>query len=241
MKDLLRRTWYLVNRRRMEREMADEMEYHRELMAAERRTGFGSDLRLREDAREVWGWAWLDRLRQDVTYGARVLRNSRGFTLTAMLVLALGIGVPLTAFRVVLSDLTGGSAPDPDTLVHLTRRAPGAHITNLPYPELTFYAANARSFRQVMGISSRNQAIFGEVSAGSAPETIHVTFATSSYLPEFGITAAVGRLFNGGDERPDAEPVALVGELFWQRRLGGAPETIGQSIRLNGKLVRIGA
>ena len=66
MRELLRRIGYLWNRRRLEREMADEMAYHRELMAPDRRTDFGSDLRLREDAREIWGWAWLDRLRQDL-------------------------------------------------------------------------------------------------------------------------------------------------------------------------------
>src|SRR5258708_40151444 len=103
MRELLRRIGYLLNRRRLEREMADEMDYHRELMSPGRRRDFGSDLRLREDTREIWGWSWLDRLRQDLEYGARVLRNSAGFTLTAMLVLALGIGVPLTAFRSVLS------------------------------------------------------------------------------------------------------------------------------------------
>src|SRR5688500_4435732 len=52
--ELLRRLWYLLNRRRLEREMAEEMAYHRELMSPERRTSFGDDLRLREDAREVW-------------------------------------------------------------------------------------------------------------------------------------------------------------------------------------------
>jgi hypothetical protein len=62
-------------------------------------------LRLREDAGETWGWTWLDRLHQDLTDGARVLGNAPGFTLTAMLVLALATGVPLSAFRVVLTDL----------------------------------------------------------------------------------------------------------------------------------------
>ena len=143
MMELLRRISYLWNRRRLEREMAEEMAYHRELMSPDRRTNFGDELRLREDAREMWGWTWLDRLHQDLTYGARVLRNAPGFTLTAMLVLVLGIGVPLSAFRVVLTDLRGGSAPDPDSLVRLTRRAPGAHMTSLTYPELAFYAANA--------------------------------------------------------------------------------------------------
>ena len=48
------------------------------------RPNFGDDLRLHEDTREMCGWTWLDRLHQDLTYGARVLRNARGFTLTAM-------------------------------------------------------------------------------------------------------------------------------------------------------------
>jgi predicted permease len=239
MRELLRRIAYLWNHRRLEREMTEEMAYHRELLSPERRTEFGSDLRLREDAREIWGWAWLDRLRQDLAYGARVLHNSPGFTLTAVLVLASGIGVPLTVFRAALSDLQGGPLPDPDTLVHLRRRAPGVFITNLPYPELAFYAANAKSFRSVIGVSERNQAIFAETSPGAAPEQIQVAFATSNYFPEFGIVPAYGRLLTPDDERRDSEPVALIGELFWQRRLGGDPAVIGQSIRVNGKLVRV--
>ena len=236
---LLRRIGYLWNRRRLEREMADEMAYHRELMAPDRRTDFGSELRLREDTREIWGWAWLDRLQQDLSYGARTLRNSPGFTLTAVLVLALGIGVPLTVFRAALSDLQGGALPDPDTLVQLRRRAPGVFITNLPYPELAFYAANAKSFRSVIGVSERNPAVFGETPTGREPEQIQVAFATSNYFPEFGIGPAYGRLLTGADERPGAEPVALAGELFWQRRLGGDPAVIGQTVRVNGKPVRI--
>jgi len=243
MKELLRRIWYLCNRGRLEREMAEEMAYHRELMSPERRTNFGNELRLREDAREVWGWTWLDRLRQDLSYGARVLRNAPGFTLTAMVVLALGIGVPLSAFRVVLTDLQGGSVPDPDSLVHLTRRAPGAHMTSLTYPELAFYAANAKSFRNVIGVSERNQAVFSGAAASNTPESIsesiHVAFVTSNYFPEFGIAPALGRVLTPDDERPDAEPAAVIGELFWQRRLGGDPAVVGGTVRVNGKLVRV--
>jgi predicted permease len=243
MMELLRRISYLWNRRRLEREMAEEMAYHRELLSPDRRSNFGSELRLREDAREVWGWTWLDRLRQDLKYGARVLRNARGFTLTAVLVLALGIGVPLTAFRVVLTDLQGGSAPDPDSLVQLTRRAPGAHITSLTYPELAFYSANARSFRNIIGISEGNPAVFSEAAAGrtpeSVPEAINLAVATANYFPEFGIAPVLGRVLTPDDDRPDAEPAALISELFWQRRLGGDPAVIGRTIRVNGKLLRV--
>ncbi len=85
----------------------------------------------------------------------------------------------------------------------------------------------------------RNQAIFGETPPGTAPEQIHVVFATANYFPEFGIAPARGRLLTPDDERPDSEPVALIGELFWQRRLGGDPAVIGQTIRVNGKPVRV--
>src|SRR5688572_8911268 len=239
MRELLRRISYLWNRGRLEREMAEEMAYHRELMSPDRRANFGDELRLREDAREAWGWTWLDRLHQDLIYGARVLRNAPGFTLTAMLVLVLGIGVPLSAFRVVLADLRGGSAPDPDSLVRLTRRAPGTHMTSLTYPELAFYAANAKSFRNVIGVSTGNQAVFGETATGGTPESIQVAFATSSYFPEFGIVPVLGRVLTPDDERPDADAAALIGESFWQGRLGGDPAVIGRSIRVNGKLLRV--
>ncbi len=239
MMELLRRISYLWNRRRLEQEMAEEMAYHRELMSPDRRTNFGDDLRLREDAREIWGWTWLDRLHQDLTYGVRVLRNAPGFTLTAMLILVLGIGVPLSAFRMVLTELKGGSVPDPDSLVHLTRRAPGAHMTSLTYPELAFYSANAKSFRNVIGVSPNHQAVFSEAAAGGPPESIHVAFVTSNYFPEFGIAPTLGRVLTADDERPDAEPAAVIGELFWQRRLGRDPAAIGRNIRVNGKLLRV--
>ena len=242
MKELLRRLSYLLNRRRHEREMAEEMAYHREMMSPDRRPAFGDDLRLREDAREMWGWTWLDRLRQDLSYGFRVLRNAPAFTLTAMLVLVLGIGIPLSAFRVMMSDLRGGSIPDADSLVRLTRRAPGSHITNLSYPELTFYTEHAKSFRSLIAVTQRNPAVFEEMASGSAPragESVNVTFATASYFQEFGIAPAAGRLLSADDERPDAEPVALIGERFWQRRLGGDTSIVGRSIRLNGHLVRV--
>src|SRR5688572_17477414 len=239
MKELFRRLSYLWNRRRLEREMEEEMAYHRELMSPEERTSFGDALRLREDAREMWGWTWLDRLQQDLTYGARALRNAPAFTLTAMLILVLGIGIPLSAFRLVLANLQGASAPDPHSLVRLTRRAPGAHMTSLTYPELTFYAENTKSFRSVIGLSERNPATFSDEAGGSTPEPVNVAFATANYFPEFGIAPTLGRVLTQDDERADAEPAALVGESFWQRRLGGDASVIGKSIRVNGKLIRI--
>ena len=238
MRQLLRRLSYLIHRRRLEGEMAEEMRYHREQMEPERRTQFGDDLRLREDAREMWGWTWLDRLQQDVSYGVRVLRGAPGFTVTAVLVLVLGIGVPLTAFRVVLADLPGASAPDTDTLVQLTRRSPNAHTTSLAYPELAFYSDTAKSFREVVGLSQQNRATF-DVASGSAPVPVHATFVTANYFSEFGVTPEIGRAFTSHDEQPGSETVAILDASFWTTRLAADPTVVGQVIRVNGTPVRV--
>ena len=66
-----------------------------------------------------------------------------------------------------------------------------------------------------------------------------MAFATANYFPEFGIAPALGRVLTPDDERPDAEPAAVIGESFWQRRLGGDPAVIGRSVRVNGKLLRV--
>src|SRR4051812_21152868 len=95
MRKFFRRLYVLFHRRRLQRELEDEMAAHREMMPAGRRQHFGSTLRLREEAADQWGWTWLEDFHQDVVYGMRSLARSPGFALTAILVLSLGIGVNL--------------------------------------------------------------------------------------------------------------------------------------------------
>ena len=113
-----RRLGYLATRRRRDAELRADMEAHRAMMAQPAR--FGSALRLQEEARDVWGWRWLDDLGQDVRYAIRSLTAHKAFTVTAVVTLALGIGATTAIFSVV-SGLVLKPLPfaEPDRLVRM--------------------------------------------------------------------------------------------------------------------------
>ena len=237
MTDLFRRISWLLNRRRAERELAEEMDAHlAESEAAGRRNpAFGSTLRHLESTREVWGWTWIDRLFQDLSYALRILRQSPSFALTALLVLALGVGVNLTAFRLLLLEITP-TVRDPDTLVEIARWFPNGSGNTIAWPVLAFYGQHARSFRAVIA-SHEESVTFGETEPGRDPETVRVNFVTASYFTEQAPPLVRGRGLAAFDESADAEPAVVVSRRFWEDRLAASPGLIGQTLRLNGKIV----
>ena len=95
----VRRLGYLLRRGAMEDELRREMEAHRALMADPQR--FGNMLHLREEAQGAWEWRWLDDLVRDTRFAWRTLRHSPGFAVTAVVTLALGIGVNIAMFTLV--------------------------------------------------------------------------------------------------------------------------------------------
>jgi hypothetical protein len=100
-----RRLWYLLNRRRLERELEREMAAHRAEMSEPGR--FGSTFRLREQSRDAWGWRWLDDLVTDLRHAARTLSRRPGFTLAAVLTLALGIGGTTALYSLLCAQPSG--------------------------------------------------------------------------------------------------------------------------------------
>jgi predicted permease len=232
MGELFRRIKYLINRRRLDAELASDMEFHREMAARAGRSNFGNTLRMREQAREAWGWTWLDRLIQDLRYGVRILARSPGFTLMAVLVLAIGIGVNVAAFSLFdMVALEPLPVRDPGSLVRLERRSPTAYTDGMPYTSLLFYQKNSRTLSAVIGVLGvPPMQLDDDIQQPSA------SFATSNYFTELGTPAGLGRLFDPArEDAPDATPDVVLSYGFWQRRFGGDPSAVGRIVRLNGK------
>lgn len=190
MKEFLRRIWYRLNRRRLERELASDMEFHREMAVRQGRSNFGNALQLREQAREAWGWIWMDRLMQDAQYAARILFRAPGFAITALLVLGIGIGVNITAFSLFnLMALKPLPVREPNSIVRLQRRSPENVTTQMPYPCFAFYRAHTKTLRSLMAIMAVPAM---QVEDDLQPAT--ASFITANYFSELGTRAAAGRL-----------------------------------------------
>jgi predicted permease len=229
---LFRRLRYLLNRRQLDQELENDMEFHREMMARDGRRNFGNTLRLREEARDAWGWTWIERLGQDLRYAVRTLMRSPGFTATAVLVLAIGIGVNVTAFSLFnMVALKPLPVRDPGSLVQLQRRSPEIIQGEMPYPSVIFYRDHAKTLSAVMAVMG-----VPPMNLEGSAEPVRTNFATGNYFSELGTHAALGRLFDPVvEDKPDAAPVAVLSYGAWQRRFGADPSLVGRTIRIDNK------
>jgi predicted permease len=230
MGEFFRRIYFLFNRRKLERELQNDIDFHREMLSAESRKDFGNLTLMRERSREAWGWGWLDRLAQDLRFGARLLRKSPALAVTAICVLALGIGVNVSAFNLVdVMFFKPLPVRDPHTLVRFSAKAPTMSAEEVPYSAAMYYRENNSALSAVLAQASTNLTLTGETN-----ENLHASLVTSNYFSELGATAAYGRLFDAKtDDAPDSEPVAVLGYRYWQNRFAGDPTMVGKTIRLN--------
>lgn len=234
MGQFLRRIYYLLTSRRRARELAEEMEFHREMSASHGGRSFGDPLRLREESRDAWGWTWIERTLQDIRYALRAMRRAPGFTLAAIVMLAVGIGVNVAAFG-FFNLVTFKPLPvkNPESLVRFHRAAPGEFSTDLPYPAMAFYREHSRTLSAVLALD------FGALMPEDSDKPAKAFFVTNNFLSELGARAAAGRLLPAEEPRAEDAPVAVLGYDYWQTRYGGDSSIIGQTIRLNGKPVTV--
>ncbi len=236
MKEFLRRLLYLFSRRRRDLELENDMLFHREMAAREGRNNFGNMLQLREDAREAWGWTWLDRLGQDLRYGIRVLLRSRGFTVVAVAILAIGIGINVAVFSLFnMVALKPLPVPHPERLVRLERKSPSSYDSEMSYPSFLFYRDHARKLSAaiaVMGVPP--------MQIESDLQGTSTSFVTANYFTELNTRTSYGRVLSPAlDGSPNDQAAMVISYGLWQRRFAGDPTVIGRVVHLNKKPVVI--
>jgi hypothetical protein len=203
--------------------------------AAQRALGNAS--LLKEDVREAWGWLFLDRLKQDLCYALRGMRKSPGFTATAVLSLALGIGANTAIFSLIDAVLLRRlPVHDPQGLAQVIVLRPGADpLDSFSYPLVRALADRQEIFSSLCGFSGYRFA----VRRGDSVESTSGAWVTGGYYTTLGLQAAVGRLLTESDDRPGAVPAAVITDGYWQRKFGRSPEAIGRQIVVEGKPVAI--
>jgi predicted permease len=234
----LRRLLYLLRHRRIEAEVAEELETHR-LMAQQRaldngatdaaaasRRVMGNVTLAREDARAQWIAPWLDSVWQDATYALRMFRRAPAFTGAFVLVMALGVGATTAVFALV------------DGLV----------LRDLPVSRpdrLVYFSAPSFSYPVFTGVQARGAEVLESLAAWSVEdeyvawaqqlEPSEVLTASGGFYDTLGVTAAVGRTFSHADDRIGGGPegrVAVISYSAWQRRYAGDPSAIGRTVRV---------
>jgi predicted permease len=236
MGEFLRRIHYLINRRRLDAALQNDMEFHREMAARAGRKNFGNTLRMREQAHEAWGWTWLERSIQDLRYGVRLLVRAPGFTLIAVLVLAIGIGVNVSAFSLFnMVALKPLPVLDAERIVRLERRSPTSYTSEMAYPSFVFYRDHARTLSAAIAVLG-----VPPMQIDDDQQLTSLSFVTPNYFLELGTQAAYGRLLDpASDEDATSPAAAILSYGLWQRRFGSDPTVVGRVIHLNGKQITI--
>ena len=233
---LLRRIHHLVHRRRLESELEEEMAAHREMMPPERRGAFGSSLRFHDESRDLWGWLWIDHLRQDLLYAVRGFARERRFTFSALLAITLAVGAATAVFSVVDRSLFRPLPyADGDRLVSV-----GMIMPLFGPGEYMFLGAyrDWRVTQNAVELTSWNGVGACDLE-GDAPQRLNCARAEASFLPTLGVRPLLGRNFSPEEDQRGAEPVALISYSFWRANLGADPAVAGKRIVLDGASTRI--
>lgn len=252
------RSWLraVTRRSRMEREMDAELRFHVEAFAEDLvrsgvkrgealrrgRIEFGGIERAKEECREARGVTFIDSLIQDLRFGLRTLRSSPGFTVVAVLTLAVGIGVTASVLTVCRATILQPlSVPEPDRVVRLFFSTDTSSDRKFTFPGYLDLKSDPKAFTDVAAYHGTAADISeGPSSASPASTDTHpysrsVAFVSGNYFAMLGGKTTIGRTF-GQDEdlAPGAHPVMVLSDAFWQSHLGADASVLGRTLAVNG-------
>jgi putative ABC transport system permease protein len=246
MDKLLLRARTLLERPRVDAELAEELRFHLErqiathmasgLSAEEARRAaireFGGVEQVREQCADTRRVNWLQDLAQDVRYALRMLRKSPGFTAIAIVTLAVGIGANTAIFSVVYAVLLKPLPyPQPDQLVVVFEAKPqeGIPQSGSSYQDFREFRDENHVFSEIGGLAAHDLNLTGR----GEPFQVDTSDVTPGLLDTMRVKPLAGRSFLPGDGEKGAAPVVLLSENLWRDRFGAGPQVIGTSVQLD--------
>jgi predicted permease len=236
----------LARRRDFEDGMSEELRFHieqctddlvrsgmsREKAARLMRMELGSLTNIKADCREAFGVHVFDELRRQLTYAARLLRKTPGFTATALLTLAVCLGANLTIFAVIDSVLLRPLPfPAPDRLATIFNTYPKAGVDRDGSSLTNYYERRGHiSAFTSLAIYRYGTEIIGEPGATERQQTMRVS---PDFFSTLGLGPAIGRTFTDEETTSQTDQVAILSNTFWRERYNADPNVIGRHVRVN--------
>jgi macrolide transport system ATP-binding/permease protein len=243
-KRFLKKLSMLLGRSRFSDELDEEMAFHREQAerdlvdrgttpeaaryAAMRQ--FGNATRMRERSHEVVGFK-AETLLQDLRFALRQMRKNPGFAITAIVILALGIGASASIFAFVDAALIKPLPySNPTRLVSVDESSAGFPRNNLSYPDYLDWKRLNTVFGSMDVFTGTGYAL----NTPGGTEPVQGERVSAGFFSTLGIRPVLGRDFRSGEDVAGAAPVVLLSYTTWQRRFGGRADVVGQVVNLSG-------
>jgi putative ABC transport system permease protein len=171
---------------------------------------------------------------KDIKHSLRMFRQSPGFTATAVLALALGIGANTAIFSVVNTVLLKPLPyPEPERIVALMISSPQGNAFVTSIPKFNVWKEQNRVLEDISAFDAGGPGV--NLSGGDRPEQIKAIRVSADYFHLFGAPIAIGRTFTSEEDRPGAGHFAVVSDGLWKRRFGADPKLVGSTIILGGE------
>ena len=235
------------NRRREDRELAEELRFHLEQerkLRVERGQDpagalrdFGNVTHTFETAREAWAWSSLERAAQDARFALRMMRKNVAFTALALCALALGIGATTAIFSVVNSVLLRPLRfPAPDRLVMVWELPPhSAHNNVVQTGNFLDWRKRNHSFEDIAAFLQLGT----NVESGNGAVQVPGVIVTPGFFEILGVPPMLGRAIRAEDSAPGAPNVTVLSYEFWQRWFGGRPDAIGHRMTVGSSSTEV--
>ena len=214
----------LFRRRRLAEDLEAELDFHREMAAAQDNTiPLGHELSIREQALDLWRFNFLENLWRDVVYAARGLRRSPGLVFSALLSLGLGIGVNTAIFSLAVEFLLSEpSVRDASSIV-----AVGPQGDSHSRPVVLEAVRDSGIFQDIAG---ENAEAYTNWNDGQETRRVFAVQGTQNYFTTLGVPVAHGR----GWTADDPKEVAVLSHRFWSARFNRDLSILGRAVQLDG-------